>query len=130
MEDRKDFVEIFGRPFYFYEYDEDRLIIGPDELPLSFTREGKHPDLLDVKGLERFTHLDALTLKLGGITKICNLQDFVQLRALNLSHNRITKIEDLALVCSNCHKMLHKKKEDGSYHVIESLKEVIKQNIG
>ncbi|MBX2968283.1 MAG: HNH endonuclease [Cyclobacteriaceae bacterium] len=34
---------------------------------------------------------------------------------------RITKIEDLALVCSNCHRMLHRKQKDGSYHDITSL---------
>lgn len=44
---------------------------------------------------------------------------------------RKTKLEDLALVCSNCHSMLHRKLENGSYHTIETLKEIIiKQNEG
>lgn len=38
---------------------------------------------------------------------------------------RKTKIEDLALVCSNCHRMLHKKNEDGNYLSINQLKEII-----
>lgn len=99
MQDRKkyhkEFVEIFGVKFYHDDYYEDHLIIGPDELPLSFTKEGKKPDLPDVKGLERLTHIEGLTLELGGITKIQNLRDFVQLRALILSRNKIPKIEGL-----------------------------------
>jgi hypothetical protein len=35
---------------------------------------------------------------------------------------RITKIEDLALVCSNCHRMLHRQKSDGSYYDIDGLR--------
>ena len=41
---------------------------------------------------------------------------------------RITKMEDLALVCSNCHRMLHRRLEDGNYHDIDSLKKVIIDN--
>ncbi|MFB2121442.1 HNH endonuclease [Parapedobacter sp. 2B3] len=43
---------------------------------------------------------------------------------------RITKIEDLALVCSNCHRMLHRRLEDGNYHEIETLKKIIMDNKG
>lgn len=38
---------------------------------------------------------------------------------------RITKIEDLALVCSNCHRMLHRKLESGDYHTVDTLKQTI-----
>lgn len=38
---------------------------------------------------------------------------------------RITNIDDLALVCSNCHRMLHRKIEDDKYHTIQSLKNLI-----
>jgi hypothetical protein len=38
---------------------------------------------------------------------------------------RLTEIDDLALVCSNCHRMLHRKLEDGNYHDLESLKRLI-----
>ena len=41
---------------------------------------------------------------------------------------RITRIEDLALVCSNCHRMLHRKRDDGTYHDTETLKQIITQN--
>ena len=44
------------------------------------------------------------------------------------SGERITKIRDLALVCSNCHRMLHRKKDDGTYHNVDSLKQVYKSN--
>lgn len=37
---------------------------------------------------------------------------------------RITKLEDLALVCSNCHRMLHRK-IDGEYLSIKGLKQLI-----
>lgn len=42
-----------------------------------------------------------------------------------MNGERITKLADLALVCSNCHRMLHRKKEDGEYHSVESLKTLI-----
>ncbi|MBK9504745.1 MAG: HNH endonuclease [Bacteroidetes bacterium] len=39
---------------------------------------------------------------------------------------RITSEKELALVCSNCHRMLHKRKPDKSYYTIEGLKQLIK----
>jgi len=38
---------------------------------------------------------------------------------------RKTKIEDLALVCSNCHRMLHRKTDEGNYLTIDQLKGII-----
>ncbi|MDP3443165.1 MAG: HNH endonuclease [Ignavibacteria bacterium] len=38
---------------------------------------------------------------------------------------RITRIEDLSLVCSNCHRMLHRKLDSGDYHTIDTLKQTI-----
>jgi predicted HNH restriction endonuclease len=38
---------------------------------------------------------------------------------------RITELKDLALVCSNCHRMLHRRNEGGEYHTIKSLKDLI-----
>lgn len=38
---------------------------------------------------------------------------------------RITQITDLALVCSNCHRMLHRKKVDNTYHSVDTLRELI-----
>lgn len=35
---------------------------------------------------------------------------------------RETRVNDLALVCANCHRMLHQKKSNGTYHSVESLK--------
>lgn len=43
---------------------------------------------------------------------------------------RITRIQDLALVCSNCHRMLHRKLEAGNYHSIKSLTQVLNSNSG
>ncbi len=40
---------------------------------------------------------------------------------------RITEIEDLALVCSNCHRMLHRKNEEDDYYSVDELKESIKK---
>ncbi len=38
---------------------------------------------------------------------------------------RITTLEDLALVCSNCHRMLHRKNGQGKYFAIEELRKLI-----
>lgn len=38
---------------------------------------------------------------------------------------RKTRFEDLALVCSNCHRMLHRKYLNGNYLLVEELKELI-----
>lgn len=39
---------------------------------------------------------------------------------------RITNEDDLALVCSNCHRMLHRKNKEGDYHSVKSLGKIIK----
>lgn len=41
---------------------------------------------------------------------------------------RITSIDDLALVCSNCHRMLHRKNSEKEYYTIEKLRELIDDN--
>ena len=41
---------------------------------------------------------------------------------------RKTKTEDLALVCSNCHRMLHRKNENGEYYTVKELRDLIEQN--
>ena len=82
-----EFVEIFGVRF---NVEEDELIIDETNLPRK-----RYPDLSDVKGLKQITHIESLTLELGGITKIEHLQDFSQLHMLNLSRNIIQKIERL-----------------------------------
>ncbi len=41
------------------------------------------------------------------------------------SGERITKTEDLALVCSNCHRMLHRKNQSNSYYTIEELRSLL-----
>lgn len=55
-------------------------------------------------------------------------QDYIECHhkvPINLGE-RITKLEDLALVCSNCHRMLHRK-INGKYLSINELKELIKK---
>jgi len=39
---------------------------------------------------------------------------------------RITKLEDLALVCSNCHRMLHRRNSNGEYYSVEELGRIYK----
>lgn len=41
---------------------------------------------------------------------------------------RITETKDLAMVCSNCHRMLHRKKDDNSYFTVEKLREKVIEN--
>lgn len=41
---------------------------------------------------------------------------------------RITKTEDLALVCSNCHRVIHRKLESEGYHTVDTLKQTINDN--
>ncbi|WNH12558.1 HNH endonuclease [Thalassobellus suaedae] len=38
---------------------------------------------------------------------------------------RITKLDDLALVCANCHRMLHRKNKQNKYLTVKELKEII-----
>lgn len=38
---------------------------------------------------------------------------------------RITNFKDLALVCSNCHRMLHRKNKHGGYFTVEELQTII-----
>jgi hypothetical protein len=39
-----------------------------------------------------------------------------------------TTIHDLALVCSNCHRMLHRKNKLGVYYSLDELKEIVRHN--
>ncbi|WP_316828594.1 HNH endonuclease [Pedobacter miscanthi] len=39
---------------------------------------------------------------------------------------RKTKVSDLHMVCSNCHRMLHKQLENGNYHTVSSLRKSLK----
>lgn len=41
---------------------------------------------------------------------------------------RPTSTKDLAMVCSNCHRMLHRKNQNGDYHSILSLKVLVQEN--
>jgi hypothetical protein len=42
---------------------------------------------------------------------------------------RETKIGDIALVCSNCHRMLHRRNVDGSFNSIKQLQKILQDNI-
>lgn len=41
---------------------------------------------------------------------------------------RITDLKDLALVCANCHRMLHRKNKDNTYYSVKGLKDLIEKN--
>jgi hypothetical protein len=38
---------------------------------------------------------------------------------------RVTTLDDLALVCANCHRMLHRKNTDGEYYTVPELRALI-----
>lgn len=38
---------------------------------------------------------------------------------------RVTELSDLALVCANCHRMLHRRRDNGTYHSVKSLRNLI-----
>lgn len=40
---------------------------------------------------------------------------------------RITRIEDLALVCSNCHRMLHRRNKKGEHYSTDELRKLLKK---
>jgi hypothetical protein len=42
-----------------------------------------------------------------------------------LGGERRTTLDDLALVCSNCHRMLHRKNSSGQYYTVSELRELI-----
>lgn len=46
---------------------------------------------------------------------------------LAINIERITELNDLALVCSNCHRMLHIQNIDGSFYSIDKLREIVKK---
>ncbi|MBA7513012.1 hypothetical protein ES705_05021 [subsurface metagenome] len=41
---------------------------------------------------------------------------------------RKTSVKNLAIVCSNCHRMLHRKESNGAYPTINRLKQIVKNN--
>lgn len=45
------------------------------------------------------------------------------------SGKRITKLKDLALVCANCHRMLHHKNADKKYFGVEELRQLILKKV-
>jgi len=47
---------------------------------------------------------------------------------ISIGGKRITETRDLAMVCSNCHRMLHRKKDDKSYFTVEKLREMVTVN--
>jgi putative restriction endonuclease len=49
----------------------------------------------------------------------------IPLAALNNSSNQRVNISDINMVCSNCHRMIHRKKQ---WITIEELKEIIKNS--
>lgn len=58
-------------------------------------------------------------------------QGFVECHHKNFISNgeRKTTLEDLALVCSNCHRMLHRRKDDGTYLKVSELTEYFSSKI-
>ena len=86
-------------------------------------------------------HAKSLALKEGNGKILCECCDFdflsfygkIGFKFIECHHKihlskgqRITEIKDLAMVCSNCHRMLHRKKDEQEYHNIESLSILIK----
>jgi len=41
---------------------------------------------------------------------------------------RVNTIEDLALVCANCHRMLHRKNSEGQYYTVEEISKIRNEN--
>lgn len=41
---------------------------------------------------------------------------------------RLNSVEDLALVCANCHRMLHRKNDSGEYYTVEEISNIINTN--
>lgn len=42
--------------------------------------------------------------------------------------NAPTTVDELRPVCANCHRMLHRKNSDGTYHTMESMRRIIKKH--
>lgn len=46
--------------------------------------------------------------------------------SISTGGERITRIEDLHMVCSNCHRMLHRKQvKTGNYHTVKTLQKIL-----
>lgn len=55
-------------------------------------------------------------------------EDFIEchhIQPISKGGIRQTKVEDLAIVCSNCHRMLHKKDNNGNYLTLIELSKII-----
>jgi len=60
-------------------------------LTLNLSQKGI-TDMLEIKGLEKLTDLEALNLRYNKITEIKGIDSLTQLKILNISQNRIKKI--------------------------------------
>ncbi len=57
--------------------------------------------------------------------------DFIEchhIQPISKGGMRQTKVEDLAIVCSNCHRMLHRKDINGNYLTVNELSKMITKN--
>lgn len=54
--------------------------------------------------------------------------DFIEChhkQPISIGGVRETKVDDLAIVCANCHRMLHRKNSNGNYPTVDELRELI-----
>lgn len=129
------------RPFFnldLRENPKDYQQYFNDELSKDFeTKEGKllfRNHRIRERDSSISHHKKMVAMKEGNYhCEVCNFsyQDFYGEDYIECHHKipinlgeRITKLEDLALVCSNCHRMLHRR-INGEYLSVEKLKKII-----
>ena len=127
--------EVFGNNFLIGEQGQ----IEGDKVPRKhLTYESTHRN--SKKVLEK--KAEALLKGNGRIKCECCNFDFVESfgvhgkEFIECHHNiflstgvRPTFLADLSLVCSNCHRMLHRRKPDKTYYTVKELKILIHKNI-
>ena len=131
-------------PYQVVSYDP----IPPDEGKFNAKEEGEEGQLLIRRHCFRERDLDLVKSKKNSVLKetgklcceVCNFdfstvygergRDFIECHhkkpLAELKHSQITRLDDLALVCSNCHRMIHRKPP---WLSIEKLRQVVVSQI-
>jgi Predicted restriction endonuclease len=134
IESNQVLLSILGKAF-----DSNYLVDFPDDVVQEFFTEGKAIEVFVNKYERNQDAREACIAQKGCICSICGFdfektygtlgRNFIHVHhivPLNEIKNDyvVNPAKDLIPVCPNCHAMLHRKKEDGSFPSVEELKKL------
>jgi hypothetical protein len=126
--------------------DSDPIVVNSSLLDFAGAKEGDKRIMRHIEQELRYRNMDLVRMKKeqalvegnGRIKCECCEFDFLKTygevgegfiechHKISLHHGeRITKPEDLALLCSNCHRILHRRNPDNAYYSVEELRHLI-----